>query len=50
MIPILFAISTSAPPVSPKPGESHIIAYLSIPSSSNYILTGVIYRVSDSSL
>jgi hypothetical protein len=50
IIPIPLAISTSAPALSPKPGESQIIAVLSKPSSSNSILTGVIYLVSDSPL
>jgi len=49
MIPILFAMSTSAPAVSPKPGESHIIAVL-LSYSLVVILIGVIYLVSDSPL
>jgi len=42
-------MSTSAPAVSPKPGESHIIAVL-LSYSLVVILIGVIYLVSDSPL
>jgi hypothetical protein len=49
IIPIPLAISTSAPALSPKPGESHIIAVL-LSYSLVVILIGVIYLVSDSPL